>query len=568
MRRYRRWAFAAIVLYGFISAAFLALGYVSLHQGQKNLGAARDELKFKDVNNLTTGHVKNVADSLKSAHAALGSPVVAPLKLVPVFGRQLKAIDSLAKTGNKVLRVGIEALDRGRVVANNPPKNGAERVKAARDISNIAHASRAKLTGLDLGPAQHLFSPIAKARQDFLVEINRVGDLLAKADVGGGALAKFLTGPSHYALFAANNDAMRAGSGEYLAGGTLDVTNGEITLGKIQSVYKLPPAPTDVPLERDYLALWGLEAPGSSYLFANTTPRFPTTGALIQRMWAASGQAPVDGVIVVDPQLTTNLLRVIGPQTVGNVTVSATNALQLLLHDQYIDFVADDEAGNANRREFNSEVTAALFEKINTGSFKPTTLGQAFGTAASGRHLLAWTNNESVEQGWISLGMDGQVPDQSVMFALINRNPNKLDYFMRTAAQAAVKVSRAGTDVTMDFTLVNTTPPGQPRYIVGNAVGIPGQYLGLVSVNLPANATDVKLAGGTADRVKGPDGNTQNISQYVLIEPGATQKLQLTFRLPPGYNALKILPSARIPGVFWNIGSTKWVDTEAKVIYW
>jgi hypothetical protein len=171
--------------------------------------------------------------------------------------------------------------------------------------------------------------------------------------------------------------------------------------------------------------------------------------------------------------------------------------------------------------------------------------------------------------------MSGQLPDLSLLFSLQNRGGNKLDYFQKVGAKVSVQESRAGSDVTVDFDITNAVPNGEVPYIAGGPGrgafvkdDIPNIYAGIVSINLPAFATNVTLSGGWKDAAKGPDGNTQVISQWTQVKQGETTKVQLKFRLPPGYNTLKILPSARIPGVEWNIGTTNWTDTSARVISW
>jgi hypothetical protein len=135
-----------------------------------------------------------------------------------------------------------------------------------------------------------------------------------------------------------------------------------------------------------------------------------------------------------------------------------------------------------------------------------------------------------------------------------------------------VALSRAGSVVDVDFTIANTVPAGEPQYIAGPVPGSfiqqPNVYVGIAAINVPANATKVKLTGGQYDLVNGPDGNTQVVSQWVQIEQGKSLKLHLKFSLPPGYQSLDILPSARIPAVRWHVGPRAWDDTKAQLLGW
>lgn len=575
LRKYRRWFWGAFIIYCAIAGGLLAVAYGAVRNAQRNLPDARAELNLVDVENIESPNLEQTANSMRQAHQALSNPIMAPVKLLPVLGRQLRAIDALSGSGHKALTVAVDALDRSRTFALNPPRTGPERVDAAKQIGDIARESRAKLTNLNLGPKNNLIGPIADARSKFVTEINHVGDLLTKADFGGKALELFLKGPSHYLLVASNNAEMRAGGGMYLSAGLLDVQNGNITLSEMKSIDAYPQAPVTTPLDPDYKALWGTQAPGAGTKFVNMTPRFPSSSALLQRMWAASGQPPVDGVVAVDPVFTTALLNVTGPEKVGTVEINYANALKIFMHDQYVAF-RDDAGQTTNRRELLGDITKAVFNKINAGNIRPTKLGSAFGAAAAGRHVMAWTNDATIQQGWAAIGMDGQLPDLSLMFSLQNRGGNKLDYFQKVLAKAKVEVSKAGTDFTVDFDITNTVPNGEVPYISGGpgrgaAVkdDVPNIYGGIVSINLPKVATNVTLTGGWIQATKArPDGNTQSLWQWTQVKQGETTKVQLKFRLPPGYNALKILPSARIPGVEWRTDVANWTDTSARVVTW
>ncbi|HVV36722.1 MAG TPA: DUF4012 domain-containing protein [Acidimicrobiales bacterium] len=566
------------ILLGALGAYLLALAFVlvsgfeALSNAQAHISATKTELSIANLGADDLPGAEAAADSMHRAHTMFASPVVWPLRLLPVVGRQLRVVDKLSRAGELVVRVGIDARNAAKPVAAESTQDGASRLRVLAATQRIAHDSVQRLSKVDLGPSDHLIRPLADTRAKFAAELNRIGDLLERTDTGTSGLAAFLKGPAHYAVFAANNSEMRAGSGMYLQAATLDVANGEFHLGPMKSIYDLPPAPNDVPLEYDFLRLWGTQAPGSDYRFVNMTPRFPTSAALLQRMWAASGAGPVDGVLVLDPVAVVDLMKVTGDVSTGGHTVSAGNALGLFLHDQYLTFPTETKQNNAVRRDFLDDVVQQVFEQVNSAKTSQQDLGQALGAAASGRHVLAWAADNKVERGWDALGVSGTLPDQSVAFALQNRGGNKLDYFQSIAATARATISRAGSDVTMEFAIRNAAPTNEPAYIVGpqpgSIVDQPGVYVGIASVNLPKAATHVRFSGGDYALVNGPDGNTQVVSQWVRIDPGKTRRLRLSFRLPPGTRSLFVAPSARQPSILWHIGQISWYDTNGRVIHW
>ncbi len=569
MRRFRRWLIGAVIAYLIVAAALVVIGLLAVRDARSGLPAARTEVSLARIENGRSANLRATGRLLDRAHRALGSPILFPVKLLPVVGRQVRSVDSLAHAGSRVLDVAADALDRGRHIAASRPTDGRARLDAVRDLQRIARSSRARLEGLDLGPSRNLFAPLARQRADFVEEINHIGDVLHRADLASAGLERFLRGPSRYAVMAANNAEMRAGSGMFLSAGVLEVKDGNLSLTGMKSVEEYP-QPDGVALEQDFRALWGGQGPGAKFRFANMTPRFPTSGALVQRMWAAGGQPAIDGVLAIDPVTVTRLLQVLGPMKIEGTTVDARSSLKLFLHDQYVQF--NRGTSQTVRRDFLGDATAAVFAALNRGGVSPTRLGTALGDSASGRHLMAWASDDTVQKGWIALGMDGRLPDSSLMFALQNRGANKLDYFQKVAATASVKESRQGSDVRIDFRITNTVPDGEPRYVAGPAEGLyvqePNLYVGIASVNLPSVATDVRLDGGLYKLLDGPDGNTQVTSSWLHIPQGQTVTVRLTFSLPPGYNVLKILPSARIPGLRWEASGNKWTDDRARIVNW
>jgi hypothetical protein len=554
-----------------VAIVMLVVGALAVRSAQRQLEPAKRELTLANLDK-PTPKARALEKSVKRGHAMFGSPVVAPLKLLPVLGRQLRSVDALANAVRIAVDTGLDARERAEPIVADPPKNGRDRLEAITAVGEIARDGVERLKKVDLGPSRHLFRPLADTRNDFATEVNRIGATLQRAEAGAAGLEAFFKGPSRYAVFAANNAEMRSGSGMYLSGGTLDVSDGKVKLGPMQSIYDLAPAPNNVALEYDFLRLWGPQAPGSDYRFVNMTPRFPTTGALLQRMWAASGAPPVDGVLVLDPVAASQLLRVVGPVTVDGQKVSAGRSLKLFLHDQYLKYDAKKAGSKDDRRDYLADVVQHIFAEIDAGHVDPTKLGMALADAAAGRHVLAWTGDKKVQQAWNALGVDGVLPDQSLMFSLQNRGGNKLDYFQEVEATANAKLSRAGSIVDVDFRITNAVPAGEPPYIAGPTKGSyiqePNVYVGIASINLPANATDVKLTGGQYDLVSGPDGNTQLVSQWLQINQGQTLRLHLRFSLPPGYQSLTVLPSARVPTVRWHIGRQSWSDRTSRVIVW
>jgi hypothetical protein len=155
--------------------------------------------------------------------------------------------------------------------------------------------------------------------------------------------------------------------------------------------------------------------------------------------------------------------------------------------------------------------------------------------------------------------------------AVLNRGGNKLDRFLDVGSRLDVLPVAGGRDVAVRVRLRNTTPPGEPAYVAGphpdSGVGA-GVYLGLLAVDVPGPATDLRVDGDLPVLAAGPDGASAMIATPVLLAPGEVRSYVVRFHLAGDSARLRIEPSARIPAVTWRSGPLTWRDDEARVLSW
>ena len=72
-----------------------------------------------------------------------------------------------------------------------------------------------------------------------------------------------------------------------------------------------------------------------------------------------------------------------------------------------------------------------------------------------------------------------------------------------------------------------------------------GDYLGLVTLNLPAAATNSRFDGVDVLAVAGGDGGNRTIAGWVTVPRGTTTHLVARFELPASMAELLIEPSGR-----------------------
>jgi hypothetical protein len=170
----------------------------------------------------------------------------------------------------------------------------------------------------------------------------------------------------------------------------------------------------------------------------------------------------------------------------------------------------------------------------------------------------------------------GALTERSLSVAVLNRGGNKLDPFLDVDASLHVETSAgagAGHAVELRVTMRNTVPEGENKYVAGGGHrGLedlaPGVYRGLVSVNLPAFATDVEVEGDPALAAAGPDGPTTVVAWETRVDRGQTATAVVRFRVPAALRRLTVEPSGRFPPVAWSAEGQSWESGPRHDVEW
>lgn len=503
--------------------------------------------------------------SFDTAHRQISGWFLAPAKLLPVAGRQWSSLEALSGAAAQVAGAGVDGVSEARDVLSSPERSGPARVDLARRVAQLASRTRARLSGVDLGPSEALLGPLARARDQLSSDLARLDDGLSRTAAAAGAAAELLKGPHRYLLVAANNAEMRAGSGMFLEVGVLDTSAGSVRLGEMRSVTDVP-VPDGVPIgDPDLAARWGWKIPNKEWRDLMLSPRFDASAALAARMWEAAGGKPVDGVISIDPVALSGLLGATGPVTVGGRTVREGDVVDELLHGQYLRYGDQVTA----RREELGGIARAVFDALDQGRFDTGDLARGLSEAASGRHLLAWSSTPAEQAGWKAAGIDGSIGPDSLLLAIDNRGGNKMDPFLKVRAELSIDSLGAGADATLRVEVTNSTPNGQPQYVEGPLSGTglaAGDYPGLVVVNLPTFTARASIDGVDQLAIAGPDGSSLAVGDGFVLARGQTRSWTFRFRLARPHGRVRIEPSARVPATSWRYRSEEWSDTVSRTI--
>lgn len=575
-RRSRRWKIVAalvavVVIWGIAVIVEVVTAYDRIHQGQAEVQAAKGKLSADQVlTGAPVGDLRAAADSFSAAHSLLSSPLLWPVDVLPVAGRQLRSVQDLSGAAQQVAGAGLTAVQRSQSLLRLPHTAGPERVVVLRRLAALASATHLTLSRVDLGPDQGLIGPIAHERNTFVGDLTQVRTTLARTSAAAAEAADLLQGPATYLLLAANNAEMRSGSGAFLEAGIVTTSDGQFHLANMVPTANLALPPGTVPVGGDLEARWGFLLPGVDWRNLGLTPQFEVNAPLAARMWQADTGQRVDGVLAIDVQSLQEILGVTGPVTTSSgEVVSAANVVQFLLHDQYVGENYGNESGQ--RVDQLSTLASATLNALENRPYSLRSMVNALSAASAGRHVLVWSADPHAQAVWSKVGIAGQLTSSSLMATVINRGGNKLDPYLAVTSSLQLRSNGDVTDGHLTLTMTNHTPPGQSQFIAGPYPGLNtryGEYVGIATVNLPGYVRHVSTPSARSVVTSGPEGPTLLVGTSIDIPAGATQTVSYRFVLPEAHGTITVLPSARIPAVSWHANSTYFDDAKSHTVSW
>lgn len=439
-------------------------------------------------------------------------------------------------------------------------------------LADEADKAHRRLLVLDLGPDEGLVGPLADARADFAERLERTTRDLDRARSGLRQFGALLAGKARYLLLAANNAEMRAGSGMFLSAGELFIDNGRLGVTEMRSVTDIDLLdPGEIAVDPELQATWGWAQPGRDLRDIGVTPRFDVSAELAARMWEKTQGGQIDGVMALDPIVLQALLKAVGPVKVNGRSIGANNVVDQLLHQQYVDFENDADRDRSGRKAMLGAVAEGAFLSFDRFKWDATTLANGLAQAAQGRHLMLWSRNPAMQEAWAKAGIAGTLEKRSLMVSVLNYSATKLDQFLQVDTEMNLTRDTTGVAVKLVVSISNNTPPGEPGYIVGPFPGSDlkaATYGGVLTVNVPGEATALRIEGSDSLAVDGADGPTRVIGESFALDAGTARKTTITFRLPKEARVLRIEPTARVPAMRWKVGKETFDSESPRWVGW
>jgi Protein of unknown function (DUF4012) len=564
-------------------------GWRDLLSARSNLTAAKATLDKIVDNPSVLNSASGRANSTQQLGYAIDDVAIArqtilgslPLKLarfIPIASDQRSGLLRLVDDSNTALTTGDNLIAQANQLVTQGKVSGAQVPLASlATFGTDVQSAGTTIAALDRS-GRGLLGPLHRARSQFNTLAQNTGArLLNDADaLSVGRTLLGAGGVRHYFMALENNAEMRD-QGSVLSYALLTVDKGHIEVtqhGPILTPIQVPgegasnglllksPAPVAIPAGTS--SVFGFIRPTETWQSVNATADFDFSAEAMQAMYhQATGQS-VDGVIALDVPALASLLSVVGPVTVPGINeqITAQNAGTVVLHDLYSSFSDNQQIV---RKELLSEVVTEVVNRLSAGSFDPLPLAQQLADAAAGGHMKIWSDVSNEEATLERIGLGGgpatTLADRTFHLAIENRDATKVDYYVKTAMEQQVMVTKSGTAIIRSTIVIhNGSPVGAaPSYQLGpDGFGTtqPGEYYAWVLLWGPA---------GSDQPLSVPESGLL-LTQDVIPHIFAGQTAEITFEtviqhaVRDGHLQLRYVPQPRLtpPALSVTVSAPGW----------
>ncbi|HEV8564953.1 MAG TPA: DUF4012 domain-containing protein [Actinomycetota bacterium] len=491
----------ALILLAIVGTAALGISLLQaadpLRDGRTALERGRSALASGDLDRALTAFAE-ARDAFARAEDATGGLAWRLASWFPILGRNADVARSLAHAGSNLTAAGNRLTDAAAALPEGfgslAPHRGAVPVDTLSGLSDDLEAAADLATGaaeeLKAAPRTLLLPPVDDARVVASDAADQAAGTLSTARVLAQALPSFLgsDGPRRY-FFGAQNPAELRGTGGLLGAFAIaTIENGSISFSPFrptQSLQDFPPGAIPAP-NPDYGANYDQYGGAGDWQSLNMTPDFPSAARAIQASYERATGERVDGVILADPFALRDLLEVTGGTEVPllGVRIEAGNVVPFVTNEAY-----DLFRTSAERKEVLGAVASGVFERFLADEGRGISRVRAIVTAASGGHLLIYSDDRATQTAVETAGISGALaapPGDALAVVVNSASGSKIDYYATRSIDYQVELEPGGAaNGTAAVTIHNAAPTsGLPAYVIGPfpGVGEAGDNISLVSV--------------------------------------------------------------------------------------
>jgi hypothetical protein len=497
--------------------------------------------------------------SADTAHASgiVGSWLCGPARLVPVLAQQGRIVAGTLAASRDATRVGLAdapLVDYHQLKYRDGQVNLAKLSALAAPMRAIDQQLHALARGLRADRTEWLVGPIQHRTASLSVDVQRATHSADLAEQSALDLPGLLGGDGVRRYFVAfmSPSESRGYDGFVGSYGILTADNGHVSLTQsgVTSDLEtlLPPGGATLRGLQGYLARYGQFHPGKFIRDATYSPDFPTVARVLSEEYAQTGGGEVDGVLAIDPYGLAAMLRFTGPVQVPGLPVplTAANAAQVLLTEQYTTFDAGEDASDEVRHDVLQSALHVVFDRLVAGSLpSPSTVADVLDPAVLQGRISFWTFHQRDQSLIRNLNLEGAFPrvpnGDLVAVTTQNADQNKIDAFLhqRIDTQITYDPGTGSIRSTVTITLQNDAPPsGLPPIVIDTAFPnlAPGTNRTWLAIYSPLGFDRVTLGGVPISMVATPELGVNAYSAFVDVPPlsSVTLVMHLAGNVAPG----------------------------------
>ena len=507
---------------------------------------------LQDVSQLRDADTMNAAIEQAQVHASAAKEIAdgalwRVASYVPVLGDDVttvrgmvnvvdglvgETLPSLATTVQTLMNSGLSSGGEGQL--NLQPIMDAQ--EGFAQANELVQQQADTINAL---PQPHI-GVVRSAYEQGKEQINKVADMLDQVSGMVQAMPKLLgqDGPRTYLLAAQTTSEQRSGGGLVGSLGTMQVDNGNISVGEFHSNGEfLTLGESATAEEHDVFSDPLYFSFDVRDLFA--VPDFSRTAEMLNTVWQRSEYAcDIDGVIAIDPLFIQEMVRINGDITLDNGQVlTGDNTAEFMLNGIYKAF--DPDTQNMYFEYVASAVMDGAFSNMTMD--KMMQIAQAMGSLAEGRHFYAYTFHEDEAEYFQGAGFAKNAPDSEtdpeVGIYMNEQNASKLGWYLqRSSTVTRTACNEDGSQVYhVTFSITNTLTSdemaGATTYILGGAqpgvngiVAPAGTSAQRMLFYAPAGGsiTNLTASGDVRDQENKTMDGKNLITNVAYIAPGET----------------------------------------------
>ena len=364
-------------------------------------------------------------------------------------------------------------------------------------------------------------SIMSDARADLQNQISNITSIIENAALAARLAPTMMgaDGPRTYFMGFQTNAEAR-GTGGLLGGyGILRFDNGIPTVDTLAPNTDLSDAVAPIDFGLEYDEQYGYAQPFTDFRNSNLSPHFPYAAQIWKAMWAEQTGMEVDGVIAIDPVALSYILGAVGPVTMADGEVVASeNVVELTESTAYVRFPTDQVA----RKQYLQDIANAVVTKMTGSVQSPRKLLDALGKAVSERRIAVWSASPAEQELLQQTPLAHSLPGDDAPYAAVvinNLGGNKLDYYLDTHIEYAADDCRGETRAsTVNVKLTNMVPDEPLPAYVTSAGGLAPELL--IAVPPGTNITSVRLFATKGAELSAAILNGQRVPAILNAERG------------------------------------------------